>query len=147
MAEDDQNAGYRETGVTPAASDADSVQREGGGGHHVTPVPRRTRLGGMWMALVSGAVVLVLLLVFILQNSQRIEVHLYGAHWNAPVGVALLMAAALGLLLVVIPGAGRILQLRRAAHRAHERVVALQRAQPGLPPDSAPPPASPSPRL
>ena len=83
-----------------------------------TPV-RRTRLGGLWAVAVLGAIVLVLLLVFILQNGQRVQVHIFGAHWNAPLGVALLMAAALGVLLVVIPGGGRIIQLRRAARRTH----------------------------
>jgi uncharacterized integral membrane protein len=80
---------------------------------------RRTRLGGLWTVVILGAVILVLLLVFILQNGQRVEIHLYGAHWNAPLGVALLMAAALGLLLVVVPGAGRIYQLKRAARGLH----------------------------
>lgn len=84
------------------------------------PLPGRTRLGGLWVVLTAGAVVLVLLLVFILQNDQHVQIHLYGAHWNAPLGVALLMAAALGVLLVVVPGAGRIIQLRRAARHLHQ---------------------------
>jgi uncharacterized integral membrane protein len=80
---------------------------------------RRTRMGGLWVVAALGAVILVLLLVFILQNGQRVEVHLFGGHWNAPLGVALLLAAALGLLLVVVPGAGRIIQLKRAARGLH----------------------------
>jgi len=80
---------------------------------------RRTRMGGLWVVAALGAVILVLLLVFILQNGQRVEVHLFGAHLTAPLGVALLLAAALGLLLVVLPGAGRIIQLKRAARGLH----------------------------
>jgi uncharacterized integral membrane protein len=80
---------------------------------------RRTRMGGLWVVAALGAVILVLLLVFILQNGQRVEVHLFGAHLTAPLGVALLLAAALGLLLVVVPGAGRIIQLKRAARGLH----------------------------
>jgi uncharacterized integral membrane protein len=86
------------------------------------PVPaqvKHTRLGGLWLMLALGAVVLVLLLVFILMNGQRVQVHLYGAHLTAPLGVALLLAAALGVLLVVVPGGGRILQLKRAARKLH----------------------------
>ena len=95
------------------------------------PVPGgRSRLGDAWVVLVSGAVVLVLLLVFILQNSQRVEVHLYGGHWNVPLGVGLLMAAALGVLLVVVPVTGRIVQLRRAVRRAHQRAAELERTWP-----------------
>ena len=94
------------------------------------PVPTaRTRFGGLWIVLISGTVVLILLLVFILQNSQRVEVHIYGGHWNAPLGVALLMASALGVLLVVVPGTGRIIQLRRAALRAHRRANKLAHAR------------------
>jgi uncharacterized integral membrane protein len=87
------------------------------------PIPaqvKRTRLGGIWLMLVLGAVVLVLLLVFILMNGQKVQIHLYGAHLNIPLGVGLLFAAALGVLLVVIPGGGRIIQLKRAARRLHK---------------------------
>ena len=93
-----------------------------------SPVPatvRHTRLGGLWLVFTLGAVFLVLLLVFILMNGQRVEIHIYGGHWNAPVGVALLMAAALGVLLVVVPGGGRIIQLKRAARRMHKERESL----------------------
>ena len=86
------------------------------------PVPekvRHTRLGGLWILFVLGAVVLVLLLVFILMNTNKVQINLYGAHVSAPLGVALLFAAALGVLLVVVPGGGRIIQLKRAARRLH----------------------------
>ncbi|HEY3872652.1 MAG TPA: lipopolysaccharide assembly protein LapA domain-containing protein [Actinocrinis sp.] len=84
----------------------------------------RTRLGGVWVSLISGTVVLVLLLVFILMNGQHVRINFYGAHWDLPLGVALLMAAAIGILLVVIPGVGRMLQLRATARRARKRAAA-----------------------
>jgi uncharacterized integral membrane protein len=92
------------------------------------PVPatvRHTRLGGLWLVFSLGAVILVLLLVFILMNGQRVQIHLYGGHWNVPLGVALLMAAALGILLVLVPGGGRILQLKRAARKLHKERESL----------------------
>jgi len=88
-------------------------------------VVRHTRLGGLWLLFTLGAVILVLLLVFILMNGQRIQIHLYGGHWNAPLGVALLMAAALGILLVIVPGGGRIIQHKRAARRLHQERESL----------------------
>jgi uncharacterized integral membrane protein len=95
-------------------------------GQHPTPANvRHTRLGGLWLMLSLGAVILVLLLVFILMNGQRIQIHIYGAHWNAPLGVALLMASALGILLVLVPGGGRILQLKRAARKLHQERESL----------------------
>lgn len=90
--------------------------------HRIT----RTRTGGLWVALTAGAVVLLLLLIFILENGQRVDVAYFGVHGHLPLGVALLLAAVCGVLLVLIPGAGRILQLRRTArkHRAMDRDAA-----------------------
>ena len=63
------------------------------------------------------ALVLLLLLIFILENGQRANIGYFGAHGHLPLGVALLLAAVLGVLLVVIPGTGRIVQLRIVARR------------------------------
>jgi uncharacterized integral membrane protein len=82
---------------------------------------RRTRVGGVWVALAVSAVVLVLLLIFILENLKRADISLFGAHMSLPVGVALLLAAAAGALIVIIPGTARIVQLRMTARR-HRRV-------------------------
>jgi uncharacterized integral membrane protein len=87
-------------------------------------VVRRTRISGIWMASVLFAVVLVLLLIFILDNGQRVKISYFGAHGHLPLGVALLFAAVLGILLVVIPGTGRIIQLRIVARR-HRRADML----------------------
>jgi lipopolysaccharide assembly protein A len=86
-------------------------------------VVRRTRIGGVWAAAALFAVVLLLLLIFILENGQRVSISYFGAHGHLPVGVALLLAAGLGVLLVVIPGTARIIQLRITAHR-HRRADA-----------------------
>jgi lipopolysaccharide assembly protein A len=84
-------------------------------------VVRRTRIGGVWIASASFAAVLFLLLIFILQNGNKVEISYFGAHGHLPLGVALLLSAVLGVLLVVIPGTARIVQLRLVARR-HRRV-------------------------
>jgi lipopolysaccharide assembly protein A len=84
---------------------------------------KRTRTGGVWVASALSALVLVLLLIFILENGQRVNIGYFGFHGHLPLGVALLFAAALGVLLVVIPGTGRIVQLRITARR-HRRIDA-----------------------
>ena len=66
------------------------------------------------------ALVLLLLLIFILENGQRADIGFFGAHGHLPLGIALLLAAILGVLLVVIPGTGRIIQLRMLARRHHK---------------------------
>lgn len=81
----------------------------------------RTRTGGLWTGLILSAVVLVFLLVFILQNPDPVAIHFLGFAGSLPIGVALLLAAVGGLLLVAIPGGLRILQLRRATRRAASR--------------------------
>ena len=85
--------------------------------------PTRTRLSSTWTFVALGAVALVLLLVFILQNMQRENLEFLWFDFRLPMGVALLLAAAIGALLVVLVGASRLLQLRLAARRrgTHDR--------------------------
>ena len=78
---------------------------------------RRSRTGGLWVGLILSALVLLFLLVFILQNDQPVQISFFAAEGVIPLGVALLLAAIAGILLVAIPGSLRILQLRRAARR------------------------------
>lgn len=79
------------------------------------PVVTRTRTGGWWTGLVLSAVVLLFLLIFVLQNNAPMQVNFLVWSGMLPAGVALLLSAVAGLLLVAIPGGLRILQLRRAA--------------------------------
>src|SRR5437764_15472430 len=88
---------------------------------------KRTRTSGIWVALGFFAVVLLLLLIFILQNGANVNVSYLGMHGRLPLGVALLLAAVCGVLLVVLAGAARISQLRATARR-HRRVDAKRAA-------------------
>jgi lipopolysaccharide assembly protein A len=85
----------------------------------------RTRTGGLWVAAISAAVVILLLLIFILQNGEQVEVSLFGANPDLPLGVALLLAAVLGALGVALVGVARVVQLRMVAkrHRAEDRAT------------------------
>ncbi len=85
------------------------------------PGERQTRLSGAWTALVIGVVVLVVILVFILQNLQTVEVHFLFFQGQLPLAVALLFAMVLGAVVVLAFGAGRILQLRLVARRARRQ--------------------------
>jgi uncharacterized integral membrane protein len=94
---------------------------------------RRTRIGGVWVAIGLFALILLLLLIFILQNSKKVDISFFGANGHLPLGVALLLAAVLGILLVAVPGTARIIQLRRTARR-HRKLDAKAAA---APPDPA----------
>jgi uncharacterized integral membrane protein len=97
---------------------------------------KRTRTSGVWVAVGFFAIVLLLLLIFILQNGAEVNVSYLGAHGRMPLGVAMLLSAVCGVLLVVLAGAARISQLRATARRhrrAHARSAkaAAREAAPG----------------
>jgi uncharacterized integral membrane protein len=76
-----------------------------------------TRAAALWSAMIAGFGILILLLVFILQNTNSATIQFFAWQWNLPVGVAILLAAVFGGLLTVAAGTARIIQLRRAAKR------------------------------
>lgn len=76
-----------------------------------------TRAAALWSAMIGGFVILILLLVFIMQNTESTTIHLFAWEWNLPVGVAILLAAVCGGLVTVAAGTTRIIQLHRAAKR------------------------------
>jgi uncharacterized integral membrane protein len=85
------------------------------------PGERRTRLSGAWTAIVIGLLALVVILVFILQNQQSVEIKFLVFEGNLPLAIALLFALILGAIIVVAFGAARILQLRMVAGRARRK--------------------------
>ena len=85
------------------------------------PGESRTRLSGAWTAVVIGLVALAVILVFILQNQQSVEVTFLIFHGRLPLAVALLFALILGAVVVFTFGAARILQLRMVAGRARRK--------------------------
>ena len=67
--------------------------------------------------IVLLVVVLVLLAIFILQNTQKVEISFLGWTGSAPLAAALLTATAAGRALAGAAGSLRILQLRRRVKR------------------------------
>jgi uncharacterized integral membrane protein len=75
----------------------------------------RTRLSATYTSLIAGTVVLILLLVFILENTKSVRVTYFGASGHLALGIALLLAAVAGALIVGIVGSARIFQVRKHA--------------------------------
>jgi uncharacterized integral membrane protein len=114
----DAGSAPTETGTEPQGTSRASESRR-------SERPKTTRVSTAWVTITVGVVLLILLLVFILQNPQVVDVSYFGATGRLPLGVALLLAAAAGALLVVVVGAARILQLR-----AHSRRQRYKKATP-----------------
>jgi uncharacterized integral membrane protein len=76
-----------------------------------------TRAGALWTALTVGFLILIVLLIFITQNTASAQFAFLGWRWSQPLGVAILLAAVGGGLITVLAGTARIYQLRRAAKK------------------------------
>lgn len=94
-----------------------------------------TRAGMVWVAVSVGLVLPVLLIIFILQNQDRVNVRYLGVTGELSLGMALFIAAVAGGILVAIAGAVRILQLRIQRRREAGRPPA-----PAGPSTTGPPP-------
>lgn len=78
---------------------------------------RGSRTSGLWVAVALSGLVLVLLIVFIAQNTDPVSVRFLGWEGETPLAVALLIATVAGLFLATVAGSLRILQLRRRVRR------------------------------
>jgi uncharacterized integral membrane protein len=76
-----------------------------------------TRTGAAWVALIGAALLAVLLIVFLVQNTRSTEISFLWMTTNTPLAVALLIAAVGSVLLTLILGTARIAQLRRVIRK------------------------------
>jgi uncharacterized integral membrane protein len=97
---------------------------EPGQSEHTTPPTesakdplRGSRTSNAWFAVAALAVLLLLLVIFIAQNTQTVLVSFLGWDGEAPLAVSLLVASLVGIVIAVIAGSLRILQLRRRVRR------------------------------
>jgi lipopolysaccharide assembly protein A len=85
-----------------------------------SPVPR-TRTGAAWFGICAAALTLVVLIVFMLQNTRRVEVNFLWMDGSLPLALALLIAGVgVGLLTMVI-GTARLTQLRKEIRDRRQR--------------------------
>ena len=76
-----------------------------------------TKAAALWSSLILGFLILIVLLVFIMQNTDSTTVNFFAWQASLPVGVAVLLSAVGGGLLTFLVGTARIVQLRRAAKK------------------------------
>lgn len=77
------------------------------------PQVKKSFAGSTWVALIVGAILLVLLLVFIMQNQENVQLQLFAWEMTFPIGAGMLIAAIAGALIMALVGGVRIIQLRR----------------------------------
>ncbi len=92
-------------------------------GSHSVP---RTRTGSAWVGLGAAALVAVALVVFMLQNTARVDISFLWMTGRLPLGLILFIAVLGSILLTVSLGTARILQLRRFAGREGRRADARE---------------------
>ncbi|HEY9315431.1 LapA family protein [Williamsia sp.] len=81
---------------------------------------KHTRTRALWVGLIAGAIITLLLLIFIVQNVDSQSIHLLFWTVDLPLGVSLLIAAILGAVITGLVGSLRMYQVRRAVNKAQK---------------------------
>jgi uncharacterized integral membrane protein len=71
----------------------------------------------MRTGLIAVFAILIVVMIFIIQNTHAVNISFLGAHLHLSLAVALLLAAIAGALLMAAAGTARITQLRRIMRR------------------------------
>lgn len=66
-----------------------------------------------WAALIVGFLLLIVLIIFIMQNQQEVPMNFLGWSGEFPAGIAYLMFTIGGALIMALVGVWRMLELRR----------------------------------
>lgn len=112
------NEEFEYTEIEPATEETAHVQPTS-----VEPTPAQpTKVKGSiaastWIALIIGFLLLILLIVFILQNQQSVELNIFAWSGAFPAGIAFLLFAIGGALFMALIGGWRMLELRRQIKR------------------------------
>jgi len=101
----------------PAAAPPPSASDRSASGLRTQDPLRGSRTSGLWATVIALGLVLVLLIIFVAQNTQDVNVSFLGWDGRTPLAVALLIATTAGLFIAAIAGSLRILQLRRRVKR------------------------------
>jgi uncharacterized integral membrane protein len=99
--------------VEPGAASEDAAPTVA---HTPLTIPK-SRVGGVWKSLVPALIVAAVMVIFVVQNLQDAKVSFLAFSGRFPLALALLVAAALGALVVFCLGTVRMVQLRKAFRR------------------------------
>ncbi|MDO4254078.1 MAG: lipopolysaccharide assembly protein LapA domain-containing protein [Kocuria sp.] len=83
--------------------------------------------GATWVALIIGLLLLVLLLVFVLQNMNDVLITYMAWEFTLPLGVAMLLAAVAGGLIMAMVGSIRLIMLKRRVNKLEKERETIKR--------------------
>lgn len=111
--------------VPPAATVPDAAPRRSVPTTEApSQVARRSISAAAWFALVTGVVVLIFMLIFILQNNVPTQFTFLAWTFTIPLGVGVLFAAIAGALITAMVGTVRMVVLGRSVRKLkHERAI------------------------
>jgi uncharacterized integral membrane protein len=81
------------------------------------PQVHTSRTGRLWVAACVAALITVALIIFMIQNTHTVTVNFLGMTGSTSLALMLLIAAVGGILLTLLLGSARIIQLRHAVRR------------------------------
>ena len=84
--------------------------------HATQPAPK-SRMAVVWASLFVGVILMILLLVFIIQNNVSTKFDYFTWQFSLPLGVAMLLAALAGALIRALVGSVRMIQMRWELHK------------------------------
>jgi uncharacterized integral membrane protein len=99
---------------------ADSSQTLATVANSDTHPKEHSRVGTAWVGLFVFTLIMLLLLIFIVQNSTSVRIHYFGASGTIGFGVALLLAAVAGSIMTLLIGSIRIVQLKLSSKHHKE---------------------------
>lgn len=124
-----QDAPRDGTGLRASQTPADRTPAERTPAEEPLETPRSGgKTAGLWISLILGAIVLVLLLIFVIQNSQSASFEYFNATFDLPLGVAMLLAAIAGALVMALVGSVRMFQMSWTIRKMRKQQEKIQRA-------------------
>jgi uncharacterized integral membrane protein len=87
--------------------------------------PRQTLAGRVWIAIAVAVVLLVLVIIFIAENTRSITINFVGLHGHISEALALLIAVIVGVVITLLVGSTRILQLSLEVRKHRKRLKEL----------------------
>jgi uncharacterized integral membrane protein len=82
-----------------------------------------TRTSAAWLGVWAGVVVLILLIIFVAQNTSSVRIAFFGLEGSIPLALALLIAGVPGAIIAMAVAGLRILQLRRQIRHGRPKIT------------------------